>query len=261
MSHYNQKNYDKAIADFSEAIKLHPKAAEYYRWRGFAYDELAQYDKTIADYTEVIRLEPKLAMNYFNRGLAYNKKEDFSSAVSDFTKALKLTPDDADYLFNRAIAYGNNGEYELAIADMEIAKTKFPQEFNAPDSLLTVYREALATPHKRGRPVVAYAAAKKSALSYEYEASGQRSGTVYFYREGNKINDGVLRVFDSHKNLVKRVTVSDRGQGGQNKRSVGSWDITNLHGKPVRPGTYSVSGTVSTRDGRNEEVSLTVELR
>ena len=56
--------YDKAIADFTEAIRLNPKNANAYSKRGEAYMAKHDYDKCIADCTEAIRLDPKDARAY-----------------------------------------------------------------------------------------------------------------------------------------------------------------------------------------------------
>ena len=64
-------DYDKAIADFTEAIRLNPKIAKAYNNRGLAYENKGDYDKAIADCTEAIRLDPKFAEAYHNRGAAY----------------------------------------------------------------------------------------------------------------------------------------------------------------------------------------------
>ena len=54
-------SYDKAIADFTEAIRLDPKDADAYCNRARAYYSKGEYDKAIADYSEAIRLNPKYA--------------------------------------------------------------------------------------------------------------------------------------------------------------------------------------------------------
>ena len=61
--------YDKAIADFTEAIRLEPETiSRRIEYRGDAYAEKGEHDKAIADFTEVIRLDPKFAEAYCNRG-------------------------------------------------------------------------------------------------------------------------------------------------------------------------------------------------
>ena len=58
----NEKGeFDKAIADFTESIRLDPRHAEVYRGRAYAYPKNGEFDKAIADYNEAIRLNPKYA--------------------------------------------------------------------------------------------------------------------------------------------------------------------------------------------------------
>ena len=53
-------------------------------------------DRAIADYTEVLRLNPNYADAYYNRGDAYDDKGDYARARADWEKALQLDPNDAD---------------------------------------------------------------------------------------------------------------------------------------------------------------------
>src|SRR5258705_5132973 len=78
---YSRKgDTDRAIADYSEAIRLNPKHAKSYLGRGSAYLRKADWDRAIADYTEAIRLDPKNAPAYISRGSAYHQKRDSDSA-------------------------------------------------------------------------------------------------------------------------------------------------------------------------------------
>ena len=59
----DKKEYDKAIADYNEAIRLDPEGrrSPYYN-RGYAWYDKKEYDKAIADYNEAIRLDPRDAL-------------------------------------------------------------------------------------------------------------------------------------------------------------------------------------------------------
>jgi tetratricopeptide (TPR) repeat protein len=64
--------------------------------RGLAYYNKGDYERTIADYTEAIRLDPNYASAYYNRGIAYYNKNDYTHARADWEKALQLNPNHAD---------------------------------------------------------------------------------------------------------------------------------------------------------------------
>ena len=109
-------NRDKAIADYTEAIRLDPKDSVAHCDRGRAYGSKGEYDKAIADCTEAIRLDPKYADAYCSRGCAYGRKGGYDKEIADCTEAIRLNPKDAVAYYNRGYAYGYNGEYDKLIA-------------------------------------------------------------------------------------------------------------------------------------------------
>ncbi len=56
------------------------------------YYDLGRYDRAIADYTEAIKLQPDYAMFYYNRCLAYKQTGERDKAIKDCRQALKLNP-------------------------------------------------------------------------------------------------------------------------------------------------------------------------
>jgi tetratricopeptide (TPR) repeat protein len=94
--HFQKKDYDKAIADYTEAIKLKPRLAEAYFNRGVAYLQKKDFDRAIADFTEAIKLNPRADGAYSNRGDAYFQKKDYDKAIADFEAALNINPNNAD---------------------------------------------------------------------------------------------------------------------------------------------------------------------
>src|SRR5258708_16457265 len=86
------KQYDKAIADYTEAIRLKPDYADAHYNRGNAYYYLQQYDEAVADYSEVIRLKPDYADAYYNRGDAYVDLRQHDKSVPAYTYVIRLKP-------------------------------------------------------------------------------------------------------------------------------------------------------------------------
>ena len=110
-------DYDKAIVEFTEAIRLDPKDADAYHNRGLAYGKKGEHDNAIADFNEAIHLDPKDAGAYYNRGVSYQKKGDRDEAIADFTEAIRLDPKNADGYYGRGWAHAEKGAWDEAIAD------------------------------------------------------------------------------------------------------------------------------------------------
>jgi tetratricopeptide (TPR) repeat protein len=117
LAYIEKGQYESAIADLSEVIRLHPDSAPAFYSRGTAYNEKGQYDYAIADFSEVIRLTPDYAAAFHNRGLAYNGKGQYDRAIADCTEAIRLHPDFALAFISRGTAYNEKGQYDRAIAD------------------------------------------------------------------------------------------------------------------------------------------------
>jgi tetratricopeptide (TPR) repeat protein len=112
-----QKAYDKALADFSKAIELNPNFAEAYYNRGNVYHNRKDYDKALVDYTKAIELNKEYAEPYNNRGVVYKELKDFDKALADYNKAIELNPKLAEAYSNRGSVYYQLKEYEKALAD------------------------------------------------------------------------------------------------------------------------------------------------
>jgi len=109
--------WDAAIREFTEALRLDPNNAEAYEGRGWAYSKKDDYDRAIADYTQAIKLNPNDIYVYNNRGDAYNGKGDWDRAIADFTEAILFDPFYVLAYNNRGNAYKAKGDYDRAIAD------------------------------------------------------------------------------------------------------------------------------------------------
>jgi len=97
---------NRAVAYYNRAIK--------YRARG-------DNDRAIADYTEAIRLNPNYVNAYHNRGVAYHVKGDSDLAIADFSEAIRINPSFAPAYSCRGTVYAGRKEYARAIADFSDA--------------------------------------------------------------------------------------------------------------------------------------------
>ena len=120
-AYYQKGAFNRAISDFTEAIRLDPKNAIAFGIRGRAYSKKRDVDEAIADYTEAIRLNPKDDSAFYFRGEAYRQKADYDRAIADYTEAIRLNPKDvfASY-YARGGAYVDRGDYGHAISDFII---------------------------------------------------------------------------------------------------------------------------------------------
>jgi tetratricopeptide (TPR) repeat protein len=109
---------EKAIKDYTEAIRLDP-GAPYYVARGIVYADQGETDRAIADYTEAIRLKPTEAIIYYNRGNTYTDEKKYDRATADFTEAIRLTPKYVSAYYARGRTYGLAKAYDRAIGDYE----------------------------------------------------------------------------------------------------------------------------------------------
>ncbi|NET26390.1 tetratricopeptide repeat protein [Okeania sp. SIO1I7] len=125
----NQGEYEKAITEFNQAIRLNPKFAEPYYGRGGVYFDQGKYEKAIADYSESIRLKnPSLWLLHNNRGLVYFNQGKYEKAIADYNQAIRLEPKYAAPYYNRGLIYKRNKDIEKAISDFEKAADLHKQE-------------------------------------------------------------------------------------------------------------------------------------
>ena len=100
----NQGEFEKAIEQFNEALRLGCNCAEAYNGRGWAYYSLKWKDEqnlqlAMNDYERAIERDPYFALAFNNRGLAHEAQGNFDLAMKDYDKATELDPN-LDYPYN-----------------------------------------------------------------------------------------------------------------------------------------------------------------
>jgi tetratricopeptide (TPR) repeat protein len=98
---------EKALASATEIIRRDPSDAVAYTIRAATYRQMGDYDRAIADYTEAIRLARAFAQDhptdalarggvaaraYLHRGACHDAKGEPDKALADYKEADRLDP-------------------------------------------------------------------------------------------------------------------------------------------------------------------------
>jgi tetratricopeptide (TPR) repeat protein len=134
-----KKDYDLALADYGEALRIDKNYADAFYNRCVLYNAKEDYDRALADCSQAIKLGPspnaiapggdrrlvndRARSDYSSeRGFAYLKKNDYDRAIIDLDNAIRLNPDNGRALKSRGLAYQAKGDTARADADLAMAK-------------------------------------------------------------------------------------------------------------------------------------------
>jgi lipoprotein NlpI len=116
-AYQSKGDYQRAIQDYDEALRIDPDSALAFNNRGSAFQHMGNYDRAIQDYDQAIRLDSSSALAYNNRGRANHLKEDYPKALKDYGDAIDLDPDFPLPFYNRGLTRFDQGLFIAAVPD------------------------------------------------------------------------------------------------------------------------------------------------
>lgn len=120
------KGDPRALADFSEAIRIEPQQLRALFERGRFYaGVIDDPDRALQDFDAAIAADPRFIDALIYRGGIRRRNGDYDGAIRDFTASLAVT-DDARIHLARGGAYRAKGDYAHAVEDYEEALTLVP---------------------------------------------------------------------------------------------------------------------------------------
>ena len=119
----DSEDYDRAIADFTEAITRGGDNAEVWNDRGWAYWQQGEDDLAYDDYSKTIELKPDFANAWYNRAWVWRRRGDHGNAIIDFSQAIAIKQDYAAAYQHRGISYFDTGDQDRAQDDFEMARS------------------------------------------------------------------------------------------------------------------------------------------
>mmetsp|Transcript_59673 Transcript_59673/g.194709 ORF Transcript_59673/g.194709 Transcript_59673/m.194709 type:complete len:590 (+) Transcript_59673:121-1890(+) len=92
---FTAKDFKEAAKHFTEAISHDPTDHVFFSNRSACYASLEQYEKALEDGTECVKLKPDWPKGYTRKGLAEYFLEKYDDSVDTYKAGLKLAPEDA----------------------------------------------------------------------------------------------------------------------------------------------------------------------
>lgn len=129
---HRKRDFDRAMRDQDQAIKLDPNDAWNWHGRAVAYGQQGQYVRAIQDLDQAIRVDPKLFRPWVDRCWNRAFVNQLQAALADCNEALRLQPNDRNALYGRGVARRKKGDAAGGNADMEAAmkiNPRLQQEF------------------------------------------------------------------------------------------------------------------------------------
>lgn len=117
VGYFRKKEWDLALSDFSEAIKINPRDNVLWANRADTYRNKKEFNLALDDSKRSIELNPKNKRNYYVRGLIYYDQNNYDFAIPEFGEAIKLDPKYDEAFYYRARSLFLKKDYKAAIPD------------------------------------------------------------------------------------------------------------------------------------------------
>lgn len=174
----------KIVGDdrFSQILRENPNDPQNWYMRGLARLNRKQYDDALADFEQALKLDPKLAAAYDGRGQVYAAQEKFVDAHEDFSKAIELNPKLPSAYRNRAenlSSVARTEEGRQMFIDAAEGWRKKVASADASNTRNTPWQPLNTTAGNTTRPFTAFAKAdleKAEFLEREYGRHGGYGG-------------------------------------------------------------------------------------
>ena len=111
---------DKALIDFTEAIKARTNSADVYMGTGIIYTSKGDLTNALLLLNAAIKIDPRKGSAYYNRALVYDQLNKKEEAIRDYNMALIYKSDLAlQILNNRSNLFLETGRFKEAIPDFD----------------------------------------------------------------------------------------------------------------------------------------------
>ncbi len=123
-----KRDFQGAIADYTQALTLDPEYEKAYYNRGLAYLDIGELEQAVNDFSRTLQLDSQHARAHYHRGRTLILMERWEEAGGDFTRAIELDPTYAQAYRRRGDVLVQLNRTEAAISDYRKAAELLIQE-------------------------------------------------------------------------------------------------------------------------------------
>ncbi len=109
------ENYQFAIIEFKQALKINPKNAKNWQSLGNTYFFVSDFIEAIKSYNQSLEIEPENTSVLSSLGSSYSFLNKFDKAIITYLKLLEIEPQNKIFLSNLGSAYFQNKDYTKSI--------------------------------------------------------------------------------------------------------------------------------------------------
>lgn len=124
-SYEQSQEYEKAISDYDNALRLNPKLKKSLNNRGLLYLNMGAPNKALIDIKSAIILDDNNSFFYNNLGLVYENLEQYDSAIVSYNKSIEIDNSNPLTYFNRAVCLMYMNKYREALKDLDFIKDTY----------------------------------------------------------------------------------------------------------------------------------------
>lgn len=136
---FKLREFDKAVEDFTAALKLDDRLDEAWFGRGMALGRNGQTEEGIADLGVYIHRHPDSSLAHTKRGIRRLWGGDLDRAEKDFTRAIALDPRNAEAHDDLGVIHAQRGNYEKALHHFQTTVRADPSYQKGWHNLAMVY--------------------------------------------------------------------------------------------------------------------------
>ncbi|MBS3887440.1 MAG: tetratricopeptide repeat protein [Firmicutes bacterium] len=155
-SELDTRRIERELDYFRQLVDSDPTNPEHRVDLGYTFFKRGQYDQALVQFEEALRLDANFMPAYLSRGYVFFELALHNEALASFVRVTELAPQDYRGHLNTGISYRELGMYDEASESLSLAKTFNPaaaeisyhfgvlfERQGLPDAALEAYQEAL----------------------------------------------------------------------------------------------------------------------